>query len=416
MCDTIPPMPGAETGAALVDSATRFDRQKQRIVDAATALLNDKGMRGMTLSDVATELGLSTTSVTYYFRRKEQLLTAVFEDTLGRLAAMVDAAQAEATPRARVARYVELHFEHFAGTLRQSERPLANLSEIRSMDEPARSSLIEQYRGTLRAIRSFFGPARDASHRDVLIARAHILNEALLWQRTWLGQFAIGDMPNVRQRFFRILDGGIVTPSTAWDVRVFTPGAVTDAGDQESFLRVATRFINATGYRGASVKRIMAEFNRTKGSFYHHLDSKDDLVVACWRASHRRLADLQTRARAEQASAWKRLSATVQSALQLQFADEFPLLRVTAYQAMPPAVRALALRYAQRTALGMMGELVEGMAEGAVRLVDPFIAAQFLLAAINAAYDLQGWRKDRSLAVVMDAYKSVLGNGLFAPE
>ena len=57
-----------------------------------------------------------------------------------------------------------------------------------------------------------------------------------------------------------------------------------------AFLLAATRLINELGYRGASVQRIASELNVTKGSFYHHLDAKDDLVAACYRRSFDRIA------------------------------------------------------------------------------------------------------------------------------
>ncbi|MDN8891457.1 helix-turn-helix domain-containing protein, partial [Staphylococcus aureus] len=65
---------------------------------------------------------------------------------------------------------------------------------------------------------------------------------------------------------------------------------VTAAADQagaaqQRFLQAATRLINERGYRGASVERIASELNVTKGSFYHHLEAKDDLVLACFRRS-----------------------------------------------------------------------------------------------------------------------------------
>lgn len=397
-------------------AGSRYERQKQRIVDAATILLNQKGMRGMTLADVTSALGLTTTSVTYYFRRKEQLVAAIFENALDRLAAMVREAAAEPTPRMRVARYIALYFEEFAQALRDGGRPIANLSEMRSMGDEARSRLIAQYRDILREVRGFFGPADSQARKRLFMARAHILNEALFWQETWLGQFAIGDLPNVRRRFFDILDGGITVPGTAWDVRTIAPDPVTEPGEQESFLRVATRLINDTGHRGTSVKSIMAELNRTKGSFYHHLDAKDDLIVSCWRVSHRRLADLRAKAYREYSSPWKRVSTTVTSALALQLTDEFPLLRVTAYQAMPPAVRELALLQAQRTALGVMGALVEAMGEGTVRPIDPLIAAHLILSSINAAHELRGWRHGQSIEEAITTYETVLGEGLFDPE
>ncbi len=48
------------------------------------------------------------------------------------------------------------------------------------------------------------------------------------------------------------------------------------------FLRAATELINAEGYRGASVSKIASRLNVTKGSFYHHLETKDELVEECF--------------------------------------------------------------------------------------------------------------------------------------
>src|SRR3546814_16240783 len=51
---------------------SRFERQRGKILDAATMLLNQRAIAGMTLQEVAEPLGLKTTPVTYNFRYKEQ--------------------------------------------------------------------------------------------------------------------------------------------------------------------------------------------------------------------------------------------------------------------------------------------------------------------------------------------------------
>ncbi|KAK0332393.1 hypothetical protein LTR94_025071 [Friedmanniomyces endolithicus] len=418
----MPHIPATRTQHKLTEPPTassatlRFEHRKQRIVDAATTLLNQKGMQGMTLADVASALNLATTSITYYFRRKDLLVVAVFEDTLARLATMAKEAGQRSTPRERVARYLELHSDAFADALRGEGRPIANLSELRSLGEDARARLIEHYRAILRVVRNFFGtPANDARKR-LFTARAHILNEALFWQAVWLGQYAIGDFPNVRRRFFEILDGGIAVPGVPWDGCIVEPNPVTQPGEQESFLRAATLLINDIGYRGASVKRIMGGLNRTKGSFYHHLDSKENLIVACWQISNRRMADLHTKAYRAHVSPWKRVSSIVTSALALQFGNDFPLLRVTACQAMPAHVRDLVLQQAQRIVLGMMGALVEGIQEGSVRAIDPLVASHLIVSAINAASELRVAPDRQSIGDAITTYETVLGSGIFDPE
>ena len=59
----------------------RFSRKRDAIVAAATELLNYRGVRGMTLALVAERVGLITTSVTYYFKKKDELAAACSNST-----------------------------------------------------------------------------------------------------------------------------------------------------------------------------------------------------------------------------------------------------------------------------------------------------------------------------------------------
>ncbi|UZW57779.1 TetR family transcriptional regulator [Sphingobium sp. JS3065] len=149
------------TEAAGGTRRTRFEDKKQRILDVATVLLNERGVTGMTFQEVAQAISLKTTSVIYYFRYKELLAAAVLEDSIARLHAMVREADAEPTPQARVEKYLALFFDHAARSLRKEIRPLANFSEIRALDEEYRLPLIAQYQALFRDVRGFFGASDD---------------------------------------------------------------------------------------------------------------------------------------------------------------------------------------------------------------------------------------------------------------
>jgi hypothetical protein len=56
----------------------RFETRKAAIVMSAVGVLNRKGVRGMTLSDVAASINLVPTGVIYYFKNKEELAQACF--------------------------------------------------------------------------------------------------------------------------------------------------------------------------------------------------------------------------------------------------------------------------------------------------------------------------------------------------
>ena len=87
----------------------RYERKREDILDAATVILNERGVKGLTLSLAATAVGLSTTSVTYYFKRKDDLAAACLMRGVDWLAEAAEAALATDDARARVARLVELN-------------------------------------------------------------------------------------------------------------------------------------------------------------------------------------------------------------------------------------------------------------------------------------------------------------------
>ena len=85
--------------------------RRRAILAAATAILNRQGVRGMTLADVAASVGLITTSVTYYYRKKDDLAAACFMRGLERFEAMIEQAAAETIPPARIVKFMELYLD-----------------------------------------------------------------------------------------------------------------------------------------------------------------------------------------------------------------------------------------------------------------------------------------------------------------
>ncbi|KEQ52736.1 TetR/AcrR family transcriptional regulator [Sphingobium chlorophenolicum] len=393
---------------------TRFEDKKQRILDVATVLLNERGVTGMTFQEVAQALSLKTTSVIYYFRYKELLAAAVLEDSIERLHAMVREAGTEPTPEARVEKYLALFFDRTARSLRKEMRPLANFSEIRALDEEYRLPLIAQYQALFRDVREFFGTSDDPDRKRVLTARTQLLNESLFWATFWLPHYALGDFDSVRRRMFDILREGIGAKGLESRACPLTLEEALDAAPLQSpFMRIATRLINEHGYKGASVDSIMREMNLTKGSFYHHNEAKDDLILECFRESYRRLTRLQIAVDARGGTRWQRLENGIASVLVLQFASDHPLLRSTALQAMPAALRAEALELSNREALWLAGALLDGMREGSVRLIDPAIAGHIIMSTINSAYDVRGWAAGQPLELAVSRFAGLLTKGIF---
>lgn len=402
-----------DTGQGEDTSTRRFRAKRDAILSAAADAINEQSAKGMTFADVARRVGLNTTSVTYYFKRKEDLAAAAFENTLDSLLRMLDEAMGEPTPEARVGRYLALNMERLARVHRGEERQIAGLSDLRAMDEPVRSRLMARWREVFRRTRLLWGETETRKETDLNGARAHVLLENTFWLPVWLVRYDPDQYARAEARLMDVFRHGIAGPGAEW-----TPEPIELPHDEavpgrEAFLLAATRLINELGYRGASVQRIASELNVTKGSFYHHLDAKDDLVVACYKRSFDTIAAAQQRADERGGSQWERLTGTIATLLDVQFSELGPLLRTTALSALPLGVRQVMVERSNRIARRFAGTISDGIAEGTIRPVDALIAVQALMAFLNAAFDMRKWawsmRRERAIAL----YASTLTFGLF---
>ena len=349
----------------------------------------------MTFADVARRVGLNTTSVTYYFKRKEDLAQACFEHTLLTLGDMLDEAQVEATPEARVAKYLSLNMARFARIREHDERALA-IAERLARDggadaRPADGGLARHIPPHPRIVGR---RRRRRRQKDLNGARAHVLLENTFWIPAWINRYDLDQFDRVEARLMDMFRHGIAIPGATWSPTMLDIEHEEAEPGREAFLRAATRLINELGYRGASVQRIASELNVTKGSFYHHLDAKDDLVIECYKRSFDTIIEAQQVGEAAGGDWWHRLSSVIATLLDVQFSVRGPLLRTTALTGLPRPVRSAMIDRSNRIARRYAGMLSDGAAEGSVRAVDPLIVSQSLMALQNAAFDMRKWASD----------------------
>lgn len=395
----------------------KFEQKRVDILDAAAALINVNGVKGMTFAAVAGKVGLNTTSVTYYFKKKEQLAAATFSHSFDQIEAIVDAAALQATPQERCNAFIAATFQRLARIRQNRERPFAILSDIRALDEPMRSQLSDQYDGIFGKMAGFFGQPEDKTTKMLVDARAHVLMENFFWLPAWIGRYSLRDYPRVEARFKEIFDNGIAAEGHVWPVKAATLPADDDEDKiPAEFIRAATLLINRRGYRGASVDRIAAELNVTKGSFYHHLDTKDDLVLACFEKSHARVSSAQYAAMDGDGDHGEQLAKAVATLLDVQFFQPFPLLRTTALQALPADLRSGVINRSNGMARRFAGMMMDGITDGSIRAIDPLIASQMMMAALNASYELRRWASDQhDHSAAIRLYGSTLAYGLYGP-
>ncbi|MES2032647.1 MAG: TetR/AcrR family transcriptional regulator [Pseudomonadota bacterium] len=385
-----------EADPPVTAATARYAAKKEAILSAATTILNRQGVKGMTLADVAAEVGLITTSVTYYYRKKEDLAAACFQRGIDIFNGLANEASTVTGARERLARFFELFFD-LARRIRLKEvAPLVAFSEMRSLKEPHRTEVGNAFNDLFRNIRGFFeDPEFSGLSRIEATARTHLLLEQAFWTFTWLRRYDVEDFPRIRERMADILSGGLAVGARPWAPDALPDPTPAAAGghdvSRETFLVAATRVINQKGYRGASVEDISAQLNVTKGSFYHHNEAKDDLVVDCFERTFEVMRAVQFSARDLETDGWSRLAAASAALVDYQLSEHGPLLRASAMGALPAEIRQdLVDRYA-RVSDRFAAMVSDGIAEGSIRAVDPLIAAHMLSSMINAAASLQSW-------------------------
>ena len=85
---------------------------------------------------------------------------------------------------------------------------------------------------------------------------------------------------------------------------------------------------------------------------------------------------------------WDKLSACAAALAEFQLSEHGPLLRSTALTALPEQIRRVMAEHSNRVSDRFASMISDGIAEGSIRPVDPFIASKLLAATLNACAEL----------------------------
>ena len=177
--------------------------------------------------------------------------------------------------RERLKLFLDAYFDYRRRMMLGEAEPIASFNDIRALNSPlVNAAYVEMF----RAIRGLMvGPETQGLARPALSTRAHLLLSEALWAVVWLHRHDPEDFTRVSHRVHSITADGLAADGAAWNP-VALPALIPQdqaEASKELFLRAATQLINEQGYLGASVEKISARLNVTKGAFYHHHETKD---------------------------------------------------------------------------------------------------------------------------------------------
>ena len=395
----------------------KFNQRRDTIVRAAVEVLNHKGVRGMTLADVAAKLDLVPTAVMYYFRKKEDLAAACFHKAIEQYESMIAQAKSGQTAREALELFVRGYFEFRRRVTAGEADQIAVYNDVRAVHDPG---VGVAYTQMFRNARSLLlkSPEIASLPRMDCNARTHLLLAQLFWSVVWVPRYYVEDYPRLADHMLDILENGLVRASGDWQPRalheVEPPVADGSSEARETFLQAATSLMNDHGYHGASVQKISERLNVTKGAFYHHLDTKDDLILACFE----RTLEIVRRAQQEGArlnvNGAENLVAVAAALVEYQLSGKAPLLRTSALTSVPQEIRADLVKEFDRASGRFSLVLSEGIADSSLRPVDAAIAAQMITALINAAAEVHAWAPGISQQNIARAYARPLFHGVLS--
>ena len=243
-------------------ATARYAKKRDAIVAAATNILNRRGVKGMTLADVAASVGLITTSVTYYFKKKEDLAAAVFFAGIARIEGVIDRAMDAPSPEARLRKFLALYLEEKALIRLDDAPPIPVFNDVRALG-PAQLAPVSAAYGDMfqEGAAAVLGRRRADGDRPSANARTHLLMEQIYWAVVWLPRFEVEDYPRIRDRMADILIGGLAPGGAQWAPQ---PLDLTEGADETGRGNLPDRRHPADQPAGLSRRFGGEDFRRTE--------------------------------------------------------------------------------------------------------------------------------------------------------
>lgn len=172
--------------------ASRLNSRRQQMLDAAAALFGARGYHGTSVRDIAAATQMTPGAIYSHFPSKAELLVAVYEEGIGRITAMVDAAAArEKEPQRKLRAICEAHLTMLLGRSDYAQVVVRVLPQDVPDAAPRLVALRDEYENRFRAL----VPDR---HLRLLLLGA--MNAALFWYQPK------GDAPaTIARRFLSLL-------------------------------------------------------------------------------------------------------------------------------------------------------------------------------------------------------------------
>ena len=412
------------------DKTAQHAAKRAAILSEAAKLFNSKGARTTTLADVADTLGLTKTSLYYYVKTKEDLIYQCYTATLeGVLNTLSEIEQAHISASNRIRAHINAHFDAIRSAKEGRGHHVAALLEIASLKEQRRTEIEQGYIAMFKKLREFIQQGIDAGEfrpvRTTTSTRALI--GALDWSFYWLEPVPNEEIPALAEAAASIILSGVAAapysytklPEHRAPAPPAQPGFDRDAQNrlkQEAFYKAGTRFFNRKGFSGTSLDEIAEFLNVSKGAFYYHINSKDELLYRCYDYSLDQIEAVYAPIVARNDQGLNKVVSTCHQLFGLQLSEAGPLVRYNTITALTEEHRKPILRRTINTNRMMRHFLEQGIDDQTIRPINTLVAENLITGALNAAMELRAWRPIDNIHDTAIDYFDTLINGLLTKQ
>ncbi len=427
------------------DHASPFSREQERrlkvdaIVSAAAKHFNEQGFAHTRLEDVAADLGLTKTSISYYFASKEDLAEAVFVAATDFLHDAVDSALA--APGDSAARLTALlsayaaQLEHAAN----GQRPhLAALRDLDALPDSLRLHIAGELSKCVAQINQ--AVAAWIAETGAPLGRAEPASCLILALLDWMGerqgQHRPGDDVQTDLETLNDLithglsaSSGALAAATPLDLTPDEALAIFDRDarnrmKRKAFLKAGSRRFNQQGFGGTSLAEVAADLGVSRGAFYYHIEDKAEFLDQCLQRSLQIVERALDKADDADLAPLERVHSILAELIYRQAAGVEPLLRPGMAAVLEAPRQRRHLTRLKTIARRLGDALTEAAASGEARSLDTNLVEDILSSVVflnggymlAAAKSFPGWSISTDPRTATRDYLHLLLHGLRGPQ
>jgi len=408
-----------------------FSRKYQReiklqtILSEAARLFNFQGTRATTLGDITQSIGLTKTSLYHYARNKEELVYKCYLASCDAGDELMDEAQHNATTGLDcLGNFVKVFFARW-DDIDQGRRPhTAMLIEIPTLADNHRKEIETRVNRHFNTILGFVqrGIEDGSLSKCSPIPTAQAFLAIVHWSYVWYGSVASEKRPAAIEQLLGLIKGGISATRYQFDKILFhsldtqlLQGFDRDKQNdikRDAFLQVGSLMFNQRGYMGASLDDVAEQLEVTKGAFYYHIRNKEDLLYQCFRRTLDLIGEMIKRADEDGNNGAEKIERVLRYLFNIQHSDEGPLIGYRSLPSLSMERRTEILSLTQASSDQLGAFITEGIADGSISDVDPWIIENAIAGTVDAAPDIATHMNFTNNSQVSAEYLELFFNGI----